>query len=256
MLVWQLLQGQQQQLQGEANAKDTRQENLPWSARKAKGFIFHPPPRLMGSFPNEALDLFIFSPHCTEASFNSFGHWGIAKAAAKLSSQHRSSCGKTLSLQIALCQLPWEGEEEEDVTQEVVMMGFTQPVLLHGAGLPWLPFRTFSPPSATSSVIQRSLQTLQSKRASPLITCCSFSLPPQPIWNSECREQAVAKPCSGGQEQESSIFTLWHKTLYQIECPSWGKSLTPGKVLAYLIPSERQQDLTSKKRGWINFKVV
>lgn len=94
MLVWQLLQGQQQQLQGEANAKATRQENLPRSPRKAKGFIFHPPPQPMGSLPNEALDLFIFSPHCTEASFNSFGHWGIAKTAAKLSSQHRSICGK------------------------------------------------------------------------------------------------------------------------------------------------------------------
>lgn len=80
MLVWQLHQGQQQQLQGEANAKDTRQENLLWSPRKAKGFIFHPQPRPMDPFPNEAFDLFIFSPHRTEASSDSFGHWGIAKA--------------------------------------------------------------------------------------------------------------------------------------------------------------------------------
>lgn len=61
MLVWQLLWGHQQQLQGEANAKDTRQENLLRSPRKAEGFIFPPQSRPMDLFPNEAFDLFIFS---------------------------------------------------------------------------------------------------------------------------------------------------------------------------------------------------
>lgn len=61
MLVWQLRWGHQQQLQGEANAKDTRQENLLRSPRKAEGFIFPPQSWPMDLFPNEAFDLFIFS---------------------------------------------------------------------------------------------------------------------------------------------------------------------------------------------------
>lgn len=65
MLVWQQHQGHQQQLQGEANAKDTRQEKLWQSPSKAKGFISHPQPRLTDSFPNEAFDFFIFLPVTT-----------------------------------------------------------------------------------------------------------------------------------------------------------------------------------------------
>lgn len=156
MLVWQLHQGQQQQLQGEANAKDTRQENLLWSPRKAKGFIFHPQPWLRDSFPNEAFDLFIFSPHRTEASFDSFGHRGIAKAAAKLSSQHSSICGKnavpsTCFVSAALgrgrCQ---RGGSNEGLHPELVV--------LHRAGHHWLPFRTFitpQPPLLASKGLSR-----------------------------------------------------------------------------------------------------
>lgn len=42
MPVWQLHQGHQQQLQGEAKAKDTRQEKLWQSPSKAQGSISHP----------------------------------------------------------------------------------------------------------------------------------------------------------------------------------------------------------------------
>jgi len=236
MLVWQLHQGQQQQLQGEANAKDTRQENPLLSPWKAKGFIFHPQPRLMGSFPNEAFDLFIFSPHRTEASFNSFGHWPIAKAAAKLSSQHRSICGKRLSLHFALCQLPWEEDEEEDVKEEVVTKGFKQdPTVLHGAGLHCLPWRTSVPPQppllaskdlsrfCKVNVLPLSLPVAPSAALLGFATC-TFSFPSLLVWSSERREQAVPKLRSWGQEQGSSVFIPWDKTFDQITCLSCNKT--------------------------------
>lgn len=73
MPVWQLHQGHQQQLQGEAKAKDTRREKLWQSPSKAQGSISHPQPPLMDSLPNEAFDLFVFSSHHIEDSFNSLG---------------------------------------------------------------------------------------------------------------------------------------------------------------------------------------
>lgn len=172
MLVWQLHQGHQQQLQGEAKAEDTRQKNLWQSPSQAKGFIPHPQPQPMDSFPDEAFDSFIFSPHHTEDSFNSFGLWGIAREAAKLSSQSSSICGKTLPLHLSLCQLPWAEEEEEDDSEQVIMKGFTE--MLCRAGLHCLLFRTFQ--DFTHIFWHPKIfQGLANQRVlPPFSTCCSL----------------------------------------------------------------------------------
>lgn len=193
MLVWQLLQGHQQQLQGEANAEDTRRENLWQSPSQAKGFIPHPQPPLMDSVPNEAFELFIFPPHHTEDSFNSFELWGTARVADKWSSQSGSICGKTLPLQLSLCQLP-RAEEEDD--NEEVLMNWS---LRWSTGLDFTACSSgLFGTSPTSSGTQRVVKIWQSKCSSPsyhlLLSLLlwwvlppAHILPPLPVWNTKCR---------------------------------------------------------------------
>lgn len=222
MFVWQLHQGHQQQLQGE----DTRQENLWQSPSKAKGLISHLQPRLMDSFPNEAFDLFILSPHHTEDSFNSFGHWGIAKVAAKLSSQSSSICGKMLPLQFSFCQLPWAEEEEEDDNDKVVMKGLTE--MLLRAGLHCLLFRTFQDlshifwhPKIFQDMAKQMCFLSYYLLLSLLLWCVlppAHALPPLSIWNPKCREQAVPRLFSWGRSTKAGFshhgINLWSNLMF------------------------------------------
>lgn len=144
--------------------------------------------------------------------------------AAKLSSQSSSICGKTLPLQLSLCQLPWAEEEEEDDSEEVVMKGFIE--MLRRAGLHCLLFRTFQD---LSHIFwhSRLFKTWQSKCFFPLslpvalsaalvgfATCTGFtstaSLKPQVQGKS--RAQTVLL----GQEHKNRIFTSWNKTFDQV----------------------------------------
>lgn len=155
MPVWQLHQGHQQQLQGEAKAKDTRQEKLWQSPSKAQGFISHPQPPVIDSFPNGAFDLFVFSSHHIEDS----GHWGIATVAAKLSSQSSFNF---------LCQLPW-AEEEEEMSMK---RGWWRASLRCSAGWTSLPALQDLTHSCWHPQIFQGLA--KPWVLPPLITCCSL----------------------------------------------------------------------------------
>lgn len=115
--------------------------------------------------------------------------------------------------------------------------------------------------SATSSDIQRSFKTLQSKYAFSLITCCSFCcfttlfLSPHCWFEAPGAENKWCPRHTPAQEQESSVFTPRDKTFDQITCLSCRKCLTPGRLLPYLILSELRQVLTSEQRDDINLEV-
>lgn len=178
---------------------------------------------------------FLFFPrHHTEDPFNSFGHWGIAKVAAKLSSQSSSICGKTLPLQLSLCQLPWAEEEEEDDSEEVVMKGF----IGCSAGLDFTAcssglFKT----SATSSGTQDYSSLGKANVLFPshylLLSLLLWwvlppaqALPPLLVWNPECREKAEPKPYSWDRSTKTGFSHHGIKPLIKshLSCNKFWKS--------------------------------
>lgn len=214
MLVWQLRWGHQQQLQGEANAKDTRQENVLRSPRKVEGFIFPPQSRPMDLFPNEAFDLFIFSLTTRKLLLTALGTEELPET-AKLSSQHGTSVDKRCP-SFASCQLPGGEEEEEDVSEQVAMWGFIQSLQCSMgltfclSGLLYL-LRHFLWHPKTSLDVARCKANMLNLS---LPCCCFFLFATCAIFvhcwfETQGGEQAMPSQCSCRQEQESSFHTLW-----------------------------------------------
>lgn len=157
------------------------------------------------------LNCLVLPPHCTEASFENFGHWGIPRAAVKLMTEHSSICEEnaipstcfgSAALGRGRCQ--WEGGKS--FTENLVVLqgaGLHRPtsgLLFLLSHLLWHPKML---PDWEANELPLSLPVALSAASVGFATCACFL--PLPVWNPKHREPAVPKLCSWDSSQRAAF---------------------------------------------------